>query len=363
MEDDKPKSLVLVTGANGFIASWIVCYLLEKGYKVRGTVRGAKNAKKMHHLLTLPHAKDNLELFELDMLASSEDDFAKAVAGCDYVIHSASPVVIGKIKKSEEEQRIIRPAIEGTLKILKGCVKSGTVKRLVFTTSLVAFSAIFEGESIGISATTPMTIRDTDWTDITKKIESPYTRSKTLAEKAAWDFIKENNCTFSMASIGPPLVFGPTLSAGHVPGHKPFTLAMRGKTPAMANLSYWVIDVRDCAECHIKAMEVAEAGGHRFLVGASKMSLVELCRIGSRLYGSMGYPFPTISLPDFVFRFVGIFDEEIALGAKLIGNKVDIDVQPSISILGIKYRSMDDSVIGTCDSLVLGVSYTFDILS
>ena len=148
MESITPSSfVVLVTGANGFIASWIVYILLNRGYKVRGTVRNAKNKEKHAHLLNLPGASERLELVEFDILNTSVEDLSKYVEGCTYIIHTASPVEISGLSKKEEESKIVQPAIEGTLKILRAAQSVGGIKRIVYTTSLVAFRGVFESNA------------------------------------------------------------------------------------------------------------------------------------------------------------------------------------------------------------------------
>lgn len=197
MNEITEQDLILVTGASGFIATHIVKLLLEKGYRVRGTVRSLKNEKKVAPLRNLaPNSKFEIELVEADLM--NEESWLKAVKGCTYVFHTASPVPL-YVPKNEDE--IVRPAVNGTLYVFKACVQEGvTVKRVVLTSSLAAIA--------GEKFIDGYTYSEKDW----PKVETlgPYCKSKMLAEKAAWDFVREREKNglpcFELAVINPGLV-------------------------------------------------------------------------------------------------------------------------------------------------------------
>nr|XP_006823935.1 PREDICTED: bifunctional dihydroflavonol 4-reductase/flavanone 4-reductase-like [Saccoglossus kowalevskii] len=180
--------LVLVTGASGYIASHVVQQLLKNGYRVRGTVRSKKNATKVQHLLNLcPDAQHELELVEADLL--DVESWKPAVDGCSHVIHVASPFP-SEAPKHEDE--IIKPALEGTLNVLKACQNAGTVKRVVVTSSIAAVSGGFTGES-------NVVFSEKDWPNV--DTIGTYEKSKTLAEKAAWDFVDKLKVIFYVFKI------------------------------------------------------------------------------------------------------------------------------------------------------------------
>lgn len=197
MNVDNQECLVLVSGASGFIAAHIIKLLLQEGYRVRGTLRNLKDEKKITPLRNLvPSKAHNLEFVQADLM--KEDGWAEAVKGCTYVLHTASPFP-AEVPKNEDE--IIKPAVNGTLFLIRACAQSGsTVKRVVLTSSC---AAVFGDQFIGNN-----TYTEKDWPNVTNLY--PYTKSKILAEKAAWDFVKEkekkNESCFQLAVVNPGLV-------------------------------------------------------------------------------------------------------------------------------------------------------------
>ena len=202
---------VFLTGANGWLASFITNELLERGYKVRGGVRGATNEKKMRHILSLPKAKEHLELVDLDMIKSTQEDFINAFKGVDYVIHTASVVVIKKLSKDEED-KVIATAVEGTSKVVKAihAINKGgdrRIKKLIYTTSVAAVTSIFDGGPVppGHKRGEPIRYSEEDWTDTENPTLNSYAKSKVRAEKACWDLIKEfpEDERFACTTIAP----------------------------------------------------------------------------------------------------------------------------------------------------------------
>ena len=273
MNEITEQDLILVTGASGFIATHIVKLLLEKGYRVRGTVRSLKNEKKVAPLRNLaPNSKFEIELVEADLM--NEESWLKAVQGCTYVFHTASPVPL-YVPKNEDE--IVRPAVNGTLYVFKACVQEGVaVKRVVLTSSLAAIA--------GEKFIDGYTYSEKDW----PKLETlgPYCKSKMLAEKAAWDFVREREKNglpcFELAVINPGLVMarkrsfyykrrillikdvkkfnfqGPLLHDSDAASMELLKRLMLNKLPVIPSISLPVCDARDVAEAHFKAM-VTEA--------------------------------------------------------------------------------------------------------
>ena len=190
--------LVSVTGATGYIATHIVQQLLQPGYRVRGTVTSLKNEEKVKPLYKLcPEANDKLELVECDL---DENCWDAAVKDCRYVLHTASPVPIAN---PEDEDEVIKPAVEGTMFVLRACQKAGTVKRIVLTSLIAAIAHKIKNK--------PLT--EEDWADLEPAIISKYGKGKTLAQRAAWEFIKQNE-KMELATINPSYVLGPTICGG-----------------------------------------------------------------------------------------------------------------------------------------------------
>ncbi|KAL6326297.1 hypothetical protein AAG906_004794 [Vitis piasezkii] len=251
---DGQGKVVCVTGASGYIASWLVKLLLQRGYTVKATVRDPNDPKKTEHLLALEGAKERLHLFKANLL--EEGSFDSVVDGCDGVFHTASPVVL---IVDDPQAELIDPALKGTINVLRSCSKVPSVKRVVVTSSLA--SVLFTGEPL-----TPEVLIDESWFSdpvLCKESKQWYVLSKTLAEEAAWKFSKENG--IDMVTINPGWVIGPllqptlSLSAEQV-------LNLINGAQTFPNISSWWVDVRDVANAHIQAYEIPEASGRYCLL-------------------------------------------------------------------------------------------------
>ncbi|KAJ1410224.1 hypothetical protein SESBI_22138 [Sesbania bispinosa] len=269
--------LVCVTGAAGYIASWIVKYLLQRGYTVRATLRDPSNPKKVDHLLKLDGAKERLQLFKADLL--EEGSFDSAVEGCDGVFHTASPV---RFDITDPQAELIDPAVKGTLNVLKSCAKSPSVKRVVLTSSI---SAVLFNER----PKSPEVVVDETWfsnPDFCRESQLWYTLSKALAEDVAWKFVKENS--IDMVAINPVMVAGPLLQPEVNYSAQPILNLINGaKFP---NKTFGWVDVKDVAKAHIQAYEIASASG-RYCLAERVVHSSELARILRDLY-------PTLQISD-----------------------------------------------------------------
>ncbi|WKA01539.1 hypothetical protein VitviT2T_019817 [Vitis vinifera] len=244
--------VVSVTGASGFIASWLVKLLLQHRYTVKATVRDPNDPKKTQHLLSLDGAQERLHLFKADLL--EEGSFDSVVDGCDGV-HTASPVALEAINPQTE---LIDPALKGTINVLRSCSKVPSVKRVVVTSSLA--SVLFTGEPV-----TPEVLIDESWFSdpvLCKESKQWYVLSK-IAEEAAWNFSKENG--IDMVTINPGWVIGPLLQPTlNLSAEQVLNLINGAQT--FPNISSWWVDVRDVANAHIQAYEIPEASGRYCLV-------------------------------------------------------------------------------------------------
>ncbi|CAK8561597.1 unnamed protein product [Lathyrus sativus] len=269
--------VVCVTGASGYIASWIVKFLLERRYIVRATVRNPNNPKKVDHLIKLDGAKERLQLFKADLL--DEGSFDSIIQGCDGVFHTASPV---RFIVDDPQAELIDPAVKGTLNVLKSCAKSPSVKRVVFTssTSAVAFNT---------RPKNPGVIVDEAWfsdPDFCRESQLWYTLSKTLAETAAWKFVNENN--IDMVVINPATVEGPLLQPEVNESVKPILKLING-IPFPNNV-LGLVNVKDVANAHIHAYEIASASG-RYCLAERMIHCSELAKMLRDLY-------PTLQISD-----------------------------------------------------------------
>ncbi|XP_014502077.1 cinnamoyl-CoA reductase 1 [Vigna radiata var. radiata] len=243
-----------VTGASGYIASWIVKFLLHRGYTVKATVRDPNDPKKINHLLKLDGAKERLHLCKANLL--EEGSFDSVVEGCHAVFHTASPFY-HDVKDPQVE--LLDPAVKGTLNVLKSCVKSPALKRVVLTSSIAAVA--YNGKP-----RTPDVVVDETWfsdPDFCRESQMWYTLSKTLAEDAAWKFVKENN--IDMVTINPAMVVGPLLQPVLNTSAASILNVVNG-VQSFQNASFGWVNVKDVANAHILAYENSSANGRYCLV-------------------------------------------------------------------------------------------------
>jgi nucleoside-diphosphate-sugar epimerase len=343
--DDTPI-FVLVTGATGYIAGWIIKQLLQDGYRVRGTVRSLKQKERYQHLLDIS-AKygDRLELFETTLQGSAEK-WAAATKDCDYVIHVASPFPVSQPKN---EQELIQPAMAGTLSVLNACLVTPTVKRVVLTSSMLAVIGGWEREKIGKSVFT-----EKNWA---KKANcQPYSKSKYLAEKAAWDFINNQqpkNRNLELVTILPGLVVGPLLS--RTCGNSSRILITRflnNDLPGIPELNIYLVDVRDVATAHICAMRNPQAAGNRYLCVSRSMWLSEISQLLRTEFSHQGYQITKFSLPNFLVWCVSWWDAEVAGILPLIGKEMKLSNAKIIKDLEMEFRSVESSIIEMAHNLI-----------
>ncbi|XP_054796680.1 phenylacetaldehyde reductase-like isoform X2 [Prosopis cineraria] len=276
MESNSGKGkVVCVTGATGFIASWIVKLLLLRGYTVKGTVR---DPRKVGHLLKLEGAKERLQLIKANLL--EEGSFDQAVEVCEGVFHTASPVAF-YVKDPQTE--LIDPAVKGTLNVLKSCAKSPYVKRVILTSSLAA--VVYNGRPM-----TPEVVVDETWfsnPDICRENKFWYALSKTLAEDAAWKFSKENS--IDMVALNPTVAIGPLLQPSLNESSAAVLNIING-AKTFPNLSFGWINVKDVANAHIQAFEISSASG-RYCLVETTLHYSDVVKILLELY-------PTLQLPE-----------------------------------------------------------------
>jgi len=279
----KVKGTVLVTGASGYLAMSIVRQLTEKQYKVRGTVRSLES----EHTKSLTECFPNIMLYEADLVKSGQEAFEKAMEGCDFVMHTASPFQ----NTVEDPQRdLVDPAVMGTTKVVSACIKMG-IKRCVVTSSIAAVGPGMEWISDPSKADESKVFNEEDWNTTSTLQNGAYRLSKYLAEKKAWE-LAEGKENFSVVCINPSFIMGPMMTS-RVDGTsiKLMKDMLEGKLE-LKGFPFGIVDVRDVAKAHISGMEVAEAGGKRFLVtspeGVHKVKMAEILR--SRF---KAYPIPT----------------------------------------------------------------------
>ena len=329
---------VLLTGISGYIGNHCAVELLKNGYSVRGSVRSLSKKEKVIEAITKEiDPKDNLEFCELDLLEDKGWD--KAMEGCEFVLHVASPFINIEPK---DENEYIRPAVDGTMRALKAAKKAG-VKRVVLTSSMVS---MLEGADKSIN------IDYNSWTNVKAKNVSAYAKSKTLAERSAWDFVKnqnkENPMELSVVNPGP--VFGPSLS-GNLEGASMgmFKNMILGKVPMVPKSSINMSDVRDVAKIHVLALENKNANGKRFIVTTEKpYAFQDLAQI----LKSNGYDKVSTKLaPNFLLKFIGNFDREARSMRAFIGKTYNGDVSSTMKTFNWKPINFEKTVLDSAKSI------------
>ncbi|KAF5448355.1 hypothetical protein F2P56_028899 [Juglans regia] len=271
------EKVVCVTGASGYIASWLVKLLLQRGYTVNASVRDPNDPKKTEHLLMLDGAKERLHLFKADLL--EEGSFDSLVDGCEGVFHTATPVYLSV---NDPHAELIEPAVKGTLNVLRSCAKVSSVKRVVITSSMAA--VVYNGKPL-----TPDVLVDETWFSDPAFCEESklwYMLAKTLAEKAAWEFSKENG--IDMVAMHPGWVSGPLLQPTLNASLEPFLKLVKGAESIPVMSPRWV-DVRDVANAHILAFENPSASGRYCLVGRV-LQFSEFVKLMRELFPDINVP-------------------------------------------------------------------------
>ena len=331
--------LVLVTGATGYIATHVVQQLLLSGnYRVRGTIRSLKNEAKVKELKGLvPDAKYPLDLCEADLV--NKESWLPAVQGCKYVFHIASPFPSSAPKHPDD---VIRPAVDGTVNVLTACAETGSVKKVVLTSSIGAISC----GMVGHPGREGHVYTEEDWSP--PEACPIYDRSKTLAEKAAWDYVKElpEEKKFELAVVNPGVVMGPALTKG-VGTSLGFVIGLlKGDVPGVPDVNSVIIDVRDVAKAEIAAMEKADSNGNRYaLVSENGIPFVQICHWMKEEFGPQGYKIGTMKIPKLVAWIGSKFNAEMKTLYPNVGKKVIYDNKKMVEDLRIQPRTAKESVI------------------
>ncbi len=333
-------STVLVTGGSGFIGSHCILQLLAAGHDVRTTVRSLAREADTRALLRQGGAEpgDKLKFFAANL--ESDAGWANAVAGCDYVLHVASPFPLAMPK---DENELIAPAHDGTLRVLRAARDAG-VKRVVMTSS---FAAVGYGRK---PKDGPFT--EFDWTDLTGNVQ-PYARSKTIAERAAWNFINTEGGLTELSVINPVAVFGPVLGPDYSTSIAIVQRFMDGQLAGVPRLNISVVDVRDVADLHLRAMTSPAAKGERFLaVAGDTMSLMEIAKLLKKRLGKAARRVTTADMPNWMVRLVAWGDAGAKQIVPELGKTRNASNVKAKRLLGWRPRTNEEAIVATAESLV-----------
>ncbi|MFD0364973.1 SDR family oxidoreductase [Nocardia sp. GCM10030253] len=331
---------VLVTGATGFVAGHCIAELLEHGYAVRATVRDLDKKDKRAHLVALAdRIGGELTFVEADL--DDDSGWAAAVSGCDYVMHVASPFPAAP---PDDERALIATAVNGTLRVLRACADTDTVRRVVLTSSI---AAVAHGHD------DPEAMRtEADWSVVERS--ASYQKSKTLAERAAWEYIGElpSGRGLELVVLNPGMVLGPLQSTALSTSHVPVRWLLGRAVPGSPRVGWSVVDVRDLAVAHRLAMELPQAAGNRYICAGEHVWMGEIAALLAEEFGPRGFRVPTRGIPDLLVRAMALFDKSVRLAVPTLGRPERLSSEKARRELGWGMRPVRETVLDTAESMI-----------
>jgi dihydroflavonol-4-reductase len=344
---EEPKT-VLVTGGSGFLGGWCVAELLRRGHSVRTTVRDLAREPEVRARMRALSSKagdstsgspaetnDRLSVLAADLLA--DGGWEEAVEGCDHVLHVASPFPLVQPKDPDE---LIVPAREGTLRVLRAALKAGAT-RIVVTSSVAAVGGSASGSGRRLD--------ESDWTDLDDATLTPYARSKTIAERAAWDLVEETGETERLAVVNPGAILGPVASAERSPSLEVVQRLLKGM-PGTPRIGFNLVDVRDVADLQIRAMTEPGAAGQRLIAVRSFEWMADVATTLRARLGPDASKVPKRSVPDLAVRAMGLFDPSIRSIVGQLGRKQEYS-SARAEALGWKPRPIEETITACAQSM------------
>ena len=334
------NELVLVTGGTGFIAQHCMIALLDAGYRVRTTVRSLSREAEVRGNLKVGGAEpgDRLSFVTADL--GADRGWAEATAGCHFVMHGASPTPSGDQVREEDW---IKPAVEGNLRVLRAARDAG-VKRAVLTS---AFGAV----GVGHKPSYRRPFEETDWSDLTGNV-APYQKSKTLSERAAWDFIVREGGGLELSAVNPTAVLGPVLGPDYSHSIRTIKNMMDGQ-PACPKINSGFVDVRDVADLHLRAMTNPAAKGERFLaISGESMWMADVAKVLRLRMGASASKVSTRVLPNWLMRFTALRNPALKGVLPLLDYNMNATSDKAQRFLGWAPRSREDAIVATAESLI-----------
>ena len=319
---------VLVTGATGYIGLHCIHQLLNQGYAVNGSVRSPERKNEIFEALKNHNTStENLNIYTFDL--NDDDGWDQGMEGCDYLLHVASPIAL----ENHDEDFFVKPAVAGVKRAMK-FAKKHNVKKVVLTSSVAAIYETMESKSY---------YDETDWSDPENPAISHYSKSKTLAERAAWEFIENENHPFELAVINPALVIGPSLSGDLGESNKAIMMVATGKMPVAVPLQFGYVDVRDVAAAHILAMQNPASNGERFALAEKDLWYKDVAQV----LRSNGFDkAPTFAVPVWLAKILAIFSKELKLTIPYLGRLRSVkNTSKAKDILGWNPRPAEESII------------------
>ena len=331
---------VLVSGGSGYIAGFLIRQLVAEGWMVHTTVRSLAKEAAVRELLALDNGR--LKFFAADLNADA--GWAEAVAGCSHVAHVASPLPAGVPKDASE---LIVPARDGALRALRAAKAAG-VRRFVMTSSVAAVSY---GRGPGVHHFT-----EADWTDLSKPGLSPYIQSKTVAERAARDWVAKEGGTMEYCSINPSVVLGPVWSRDDSASLVIVKKLLDGSMGATPDIGFGIVDVRDVADLHVRALKAENMAGERFIASGRFMKLRRIADLLRAELGPQAHKVTLRNVPDWLVRIAAHFNPLAKAVVGELGNVRNQDASHAKAVLGWVTRPAEQSILDSARSLIsLGI--------
>jgi nucleoside-diphosphate-sugar epimerase len=332
---------VLVTGGSGFLGGWCLVELLQRGYRARTTVRDLSREREVRASVgSLLDAEDRLEVRAADL--TRDQGWAEAIEGCDYVLHVASPFPPAQPKDPDE---LIVPARDGTLRVLRESLGAG-VRRVVVTSSV---AAVRHGHNPGPSG---RELTEADWTDPENPELSPYVRSKTIAERAAWDYMRAEGAEEKLVTVQPGAIIGPVLGRDRSYSLQAVERMLTGRMPGLPALGFSFIDVRDVAALEVGALTASEAAGQRLIAAGRFLWLSDVAAILRERLGADARKVPRRRVPNVVVRAMARFDPEVRSVTGDLGEKTIYSMENAERRVGWAPRPVEETIVECARSLL-----------
>lgn len=326
---------ILVTGGSGFIAGYLIRQLAAEGWTINATIRSLAKEDKVRALIGVPEAQ--LRFFAADL--TNDAGWAEAVAGCSHVAHVASPFPAAAVRHEDE---LVVPAREGAIRALRFARDAG-VRRFVMTSSMAAIAYGHEGRS---------RFTEADWTDVNAREIYPYVKSKTIAERAARDWVAAEGGALEFCTINPSAVLGPVWGDDFSASIEVVKKMLEGALPGYPRLGFGIVDVRDVADLHVRALNAPGMAGERFVCSGPFYMMAEVGRVLREHLGPDARKVPTRNLPDFLVRLFALFDPVVRQVTGELGKVRDGDSSHAIEVLGWEMRPAEESIVDTARSLI-----------
>ena len=325
---------VLVTGATGYIGLHCIHQLLNQGYAVNGSVRSPERKEEIFEALQKHNTPTgNLNLYTFNL--TEDDGWDEGMEGCDYLLHVASPIAL----ENHDEDFFVKPAVAGVKRAFK-FAKKHNVKKVVLTSSVAAIFDTLEEKTY---------YDETDWSDPDNPSISHYSKSKTLAERAAWDFVKNEDNPFELAVINPALVIGPSLSGDLGESNKAIAMVATGKMPVAVPLQFGYVDVRDVATAHVLAMQNSNSNGERFALAEKDLWYKDVAKV---LRDNGFDKAPTFNVPVWLAKILANFSKELKITLPYLGRVRSVkNTSKAKDILGWNPRPAEQSIIDIAEQI------------